>query len=111
MGIVVTIIKSDTIVFADCVQISFEADKNELACYFNFKIDNGKGEVGHITAEALFDLENFPTAELVITGGTGDFEGIIGSGMTAAIEGETRDTFIYNFEYHHTKKAHSLWFF
>lgn len=91
--------------FADCVQVSFEEENEKLACYFNFNIQDRKAGHGRITAEALFDLENFPSANLVITGGTEDFEGIVGKGKTEKIEGEDRDTFIYNFEYSMTKKS------
>ena len=99
--------KQHYLLLTDCVQVSFVEGKEELACYFNFNVDNGEKQRGRIMAEALFDLENFPAAELVITGGSGDFEGIVGSGKTEAIEGETRDTFIYNFEY---TKTETTWF-
>lgn len=71
-----------------------------LACYFNFNIDNDDN-VGRITVEALFDLVNFPSADLVITGGTGDFIGIVGGGKTAALNTADPggDSFIYNLEY------------
>ena len=56
-----------------CVEVE---TGNLLACYFNFKIESGE-RTGRILAEALFDLGNFPSANLVITGGTGDFSGIV----------------------------------
>jgi len=57
--------------------------------------------LGRITAEALFDLTAFPNANLVITGGTGDFTGISGSGCTSIIPGFEFEgtTFIYNFSF------------
>jgi len=53
---------------------------------------------GCITAEAMFDHSSFPNANLVITGGTGDFQCIQGSGCTQAIANlpEGLNTFIYN---------------
>ena len=71
-----------------------------LACYFNFNVINGE-MTGRITAEALFDLNNFPEANLVITGGTGDFTGIAGSGCTTRVPGFESEgsTFIYNFSF------------
>ena len=64
-----------------------------LACYFRFILEGGS-----FTAEALFDLKNFPNADLIITGGTGDYRGIAGTGVTENIV-EDDSTFIYNFEY------------
>ncbi|KAL3904262.1 MAG: hypothetical protein SGILL_010136, partial [Bacillariaceae sp.] len=70
-----------------------------LACYFNFKLDTPDGLQGNILAEALFDLENFPDAELVITGGSGDFLGIVGTGVTSAPADFDGTTFFYTFDY------------
>jgi hypothetical protein len=70
----------------------------ELACYFNFNLDAAEGK-GSITAEALFDLVEFPNAKLTITGGTGDFTGIVGSGYTSAPENFDGTTFFYTFDY------------
>lgn len=71
-----------------------------LACYFNFNVQTAD-KMGRITAEALFDLTNFPNANLVITGGTGDFTGIKGAGCTTTVPGFDFDftTFIYHFTY------------
>ena len=71
-----------------------------LACYFNFHVTQGDMK-GRITAEALFDLTKFPAANLVITGGTGDFTGMAGSGCTSIVPGFlfSGTTFIYNFNY------------
>jgi hypothetical protein len=44
-------------------------------------------------------LTNFPAADLTITGGTGDFRGIIGSGKTVKPEPFNGTTFVYEFEY------------
>lgn len=82
-----------------CVQVDFREEAGKLACYFNFNVVGEK--TGRITAEALFDLSNFPAADLVITGGSDDFAGIVGSGCTSLVpdfdfEGST---FIYNFWY------------
>jgi len=83
-----------------CIEV--EVDKL-LACYFNFNV-RSTSKSGRITAEALFDLVNFPAANLVITGGTGDFTGIAGTGCTSnkvpGLEDEFDSTsFIYNFNY------------
>jgi len=83
-----------------CIEV--EVDKL-LACYFNFDVSS-TSKYGRITAEALFDLANFPAANLVITGGTGDFTGITGSGCTSnKIPGSENEfdgtSFIYNFNY------------
>jgi len=82
-----------------CVEVE---TGNLLACYFNFKIENGD-MTGRILAEALFDLNNFPAANLVITGGTGDFKGIVGSGCTSVVPGykfeDDETTFLYNFSF------------
>jgi len=80
-----------------CVRVE---EGSLLTCYFNFHLVNG-AMTGRITAEALFDLNAFPNANLVITGGTGDFTGIKGGGCTTTVptfefEGTT---FIYNFVY------------
>lgn len=84
-----------------CIQVSYDDASPKLACYFNFNVDDEDGCSGRITAEALFDLANFPQANLVITGGTGAFEGIRGSGCTQAIDDlpEGVASFIYNFSY------------
>lgn len=66
----------------------------ELACYFNFKLEGG-----NILAEALFDLVNFPSAELVITGGSGKYLGIVGSGTTRAPADFDGTTFFYDLKY------------
>ena len=58
----------------------------KLGCYFHFNLSEGD-MTGRITAEALFDLTNFPVANLVVTGGTGDFTGIAGSGCTSVVPG------------------------
>jgi hypothetical protein len=77
-----------------------------LACYFRFELDTPDDLKGTITAEALFDLTDFPAADLTITGGTGDFLGIVGSGKTslgnlpAQPGGIT--TFLYTFDYFFT---------
>jgi len=80
-----------------CVQVE---EETALACYFNFNVKYGT-MTGRITAEALFDLSSFPNANLVITGGTGDFVGISGSGCTSTIPGFDFEgtTFIYNFNF------------
>jgi len=70
----------------------------QLACYFNFNLDTEEDK-GTITAEALFDLTNFPSAKLTITGGTEDFTGIVGSGYTTAPEEFDGTTFFYTFDY------------
>lgn len=70
----------------------------QLACYFRFDIDSDEGK-GVILAEALFDLTNFPDADLVITGGSGDFLGIIGTGRTSAPRNFDGTTFFYHFWY------------
>lgn len=70
----------------------------QLACYFRFALDAREGK-GIINAEALFDLTNFPNADLTITGGTGDFMGIIGSGVTSAPANFDGTTFFYTFDY------------
>lgn len=82
-----------------CVQVE-RGDNAKLACYFNFRIESGDMS-GRIAAEALFDLTNFPAANLVITGGTDSFVGIVGSGCTSIVPGFPFDgtTFIYNFFY------------
>ena len=76
-----------------CVEVEIGM---ELACYFNFKFDTEKYK-GRITAEASFPMLEFPKANLVITGGTGDFTGIVGSACTAEVPGSDGTTFIYNF--------------
>jgi hypothetical protein len=68
---------------------------NSLECYFNFNVKNK----GRITAEASFDLTQFPNASLVITGGTGDFAGISGHGCTSVIGQFNGNTFVYNFNF------------
>lgn len=78
-----------------CVEVSVGL---ELACYFRFNIDSCEGK-GTITAEALFPLPDFPAADLTITGGTGDFVGIVGSGFTSAPPDFDGTTFFYTFEY------------
>jgi len=80
-----------------CVLVEVDS---KLACYFNFHVTEGD-MTGRITAEALFDLNNFPAANLVITGGTGAFTGIAGSGCTSIVPGFDFEgtTFIYNFNY------------
>jgi hypothetical protein len=80
-----------------CIQV--HADKG-LACYFNFNLTEGDKK-GRVTAEALFDLTDFPNANLVITGGTGDFKGIVGHGCTSKVPGSDSNgtTFIYTFDY------------
>lgn len=78
-----------------CVQVWLDT---QLACYFRFAVDAVEGK-GIIMAEALFDLTNFPNADLVITGGTGDFLGIVGGGTTAAPANFDGTTFMYNFDY------------
>lgn len=87
-----------------CIQVSYAEDGGKLACYFNFNVNDDSGCSGRITAEALFDLSSFPNANLVITGGTGDFHGIRGNGCTQAIDDapEGVATFIYNFSYDFT---------
>jgi hypothetical protein len=87
-----------------CVQVDFAEESASLACYFNFNIEQKPGRLsGRITAEAHFDLPNFPNANLVITGGTGDFHGISGNGCTTKVqEGNPffeKETFVYNFNY------------
>jgi hypothetical protein len=78
-----------------CIQVS----DTQLACYFNFKIKTDKLS-GRILAEALFDLPNFPNANLVITGGTGDFLGASGHGCTTTPKNSNNvATVIYNFSY------------
>ena len=79
-----------------CVEVSANS---LLACYFRFDLDAIEG-VGTITAEALFDLAVFPVADLTITGGTGDFLGIIGSGVTFAPPVFDGTTFFYEFTYY-----------
>jgi hypothetical protein len=74
-----------------CVQVW---DGVQLACYFNFKLLKG-----NIVAEALFDLTDFPNADLVITGGTGKYLGIIGSAKTRAPPDFDGTTFFYDFKY------------
>ena len=74
-----------------CVQVW---DNTQLACYFNFHLEGGR-----IIAEALFDLVNFPNAEVIITGGTGDYLGIVGDGKTEAPPNFDGTTFIYRFNY------------
>lgn len=74
-----------------CVQVW---DETQLACYFNFNLEKGR-----ILAEALFDLTSFPSAELVITGGSGDYLGIVGTGVTRAPEDFDGTTFFYDFEF------------
>jgi len=83
-----------------CVLVEGTSSDGLLACYFNFNVIYGE-MTGRITAEALFDLNNFPAANLVITGGTGDFTGIAGSGCTSTVPGFEFDgtTFIYNFSF------------
>jgi hypothetical protein len=78
-----------------CIQVH---NGVQLACYFNFRIKQANGHYGRLTAEALFDLGNFPAANLVITGGTGEFRGIVGSGCTEDVDA-ANGTFIYNFVY------------
>ena len=81
-----------------CVEVWKE---NQLACYFNFNIKTDKLS-GRILAEALFDLTgtNFPNANLVITGGTGDFLGASGHGCTTTPKNSNNvATVIYNFSY------------
>ncbi|KAG7351209.1 hypothetical protein IV203_010569 [Nitzschia inconspicua] len=78
-----------------CVEVSANS---LLACYFRFDLDAAEGK-GTITAEALFDLAVFPTADLTITGGTGDFLGIIGSGFTFPPENFDGTTFFYTLNY------------
>lgn len=67
-----------------------------LACNFNFKFDT-KTVKGRITAEASVPLLEFRKPNLVITGGTGHFTGIVGSGCTREIPGSDGSTFIYDF--------------
>lgn len=76
----------------------------KLACYFNFNVNNETGCSGCITAEALFDLNAFLNANLVIAGGAGDFHGIRGNGRAQAIDNapEGVATFVYNFSYDFT---------
>jgi hypothetical protein len=69
-------------------------DNTQLACYFNFALLDGR-----ILAEALFDLTNFPNANLVITGGSGKYLGIVGTGKTRAPDVFDGTTFFYDFEY------------
>jgi hypothetical protein len=69
-------------------------DQTQLACYFNFALLDGR-----ILAEALFDLTNFPNANLVITGGSGKYLGIVGTGKTRAPVDFDGTTFFYDFEY------------
>jgi len=76
-----------------CVEVEIG---EELACYFNFKFET-KLFGGRITAEATFSLPEFPNANLVITGGTGDFTGIVGSACTRKVPGSDGTTFIYDF--------------
>jgi hypothetical protein len=78
-----------------CIQVY---NNEQLACYFNFDIEQSGGPSGRITAEALFNLPEFPDANLVITGGTGDFHGIVGDGCTEDIDA-ANGTFLYNFQY------------
>jgi hypothetical protein len=79
-----------------CVEVSANS---LLACYFRFDLAATEG-TGTITAEALFDLAVFPVAQLTITGGTGDFLGIIGSGLTFPPPTFDGTTFFYTFEYY-----------
>jgi len=71
-----------------------------MACYFHFNVQTAD-KMGRITAEALFDLTNFPNANLVITGGTGDFTGIKGAGCTTTVPGFDFEgtTFLYTITY------------
>jgi hypothetical protein len=71
----------------------------ELACYYRFKITDSSDRKGTFTAESLFNLQDFPSADFVITGGTGDFLGIIGSGKTSKPANYDGTNFFYNFDY------------
>lgn len=75
-----------------CVEVS---KTSKLACYFHFNVQ----DKGRLTAEAEFDLNNFPNAVLVITGGTGDFSGVKGHGCTFADVPFNSSTFTYHFQY------------
>ena len=74
-----------------CVEVEIGV---ELACYFNFRFST-PNITGRITAEGSFPLAEFPNANLVLTGGTGDFEGIYGSACTESLGSSTE--FLYNF--------------
>jgi hypothetical protein len=74
-----------------CVQVW---DGVQLACYFNFNLLKGR-----ILAEALFNLTDFPSVELVITGGTGKYHGIIGCAKTRKPPVFDGTTFFYDFSY------------
>lgn len=75
-----------------CVQVS----KEYLACYFNFNVTGSRVGSGRITAEALFLLKDF-SASLVITGGTGDFLGIIGDGVVTFPSDNSASDFRVNY--------------
>jgi hypothetical protein len=81
----------------------------ELACYFRFKITGNSDRKGTFTAEALFNLQDFPSADLVITGGTDDFLGIIGSGKTSKPANFDGTTFFYNFDYNIIDRQRRGW--
>jgi hypothetical protein len=73
----------------------------QLACYASARITMNSRRKGTFVVEALFDLTDFPSAVLTITGGTGDFLGMIGSGKTinsTDVDGTT-STIIMEFDY------------
>jgi hypothetical protein len=67
------------------------------------------GRTGTFTAEGLFNLLDFPSADLVITGGTDGFLGIIGSGKTSKPANFDGTAIVYNFDYSVVRRG--WWFY
>jgi hypothetical protein len=74
-----------------CIQVW---DQKQLACYINFALPGGR-----ILAEGLFDLVDFPSADLVITGGSGQYLGIVGTAKTRFTPDFDGTTLFFDFDY------------